>query len=207
MATDRVMRRQCTGVAVALMPRHRPGMLTGGFQTTEIDVQERSMGKLPFKGETGAAWPRTRLQHNIVAPELSRTYRRGCGDMRRPSVAGTATPNDRRSPFFSSLTQPWVPGLLRQGCGMERPAVVMERQVEIAAREDLVDLRHRRTLGATAKCQKRVFPCGFPLCVEGHGTSHHFALIFTACGAASVAAAQPRIPKKHNRYNRLLARP
>ncbi len=37
-------------------------------------------------------------------------YRRGSRDTRRPCLAGTATPNDRRSLAFSSLTRPWVPG-------------------------------------------------------------------------------------------------
>jgi hypothetical protein len=120
-------------------------------------------------------------------------YRRGSGDMRRPCVAGTATPNDRQSLSFSSLTRPWVPGSLRQGCGVERPTVVIEQQAEIVAKEDLVDIRRRCTLWATIKCQRRVFPCGFPLHVENHGSSRHFALIPTASGAASAASAYPRI--------------
>ena len=33
----------------------------------------KEQGKLASKGETGAAWPRTRLLQSIDAPELSRT--------------------------------------------------------------------------------------------------------------------------------------
>jgi hypothetical protein len=42
---------------------------------SKLDVQERSGGMSTCKGETGAVWPRTRLQHNIVVSELSRTKR------------------------------------------------------------------------------------------------------------------------------------
>ena len=119
-------------------------------------------------------------------------YRRGFGGRRRPSVAGTANLNDRKSLAFSSFTRLRVPGLLRQGCGVERPIVVMEQQVEIIAREDSVDLRRRHTPRATVKCHIKILPFGFPLHVEDHGPSHHFALMPTAGGAASAAAAQPR---------------
>jgi len=59
--------------------------------------------------------------------------------------------------------------------------------------EDHVDLRCRRALGAHAKCGGGVFPSGFPHHVEELGPSHHFARIPTADGAASAAAALPRI--------------
>ena len=41
--------------------------------------------------------------------------------------------------------------------------------------------------------RRRVFTCGFPYHVEDHGPSHHLTVIPTAGGAASAAAAQPRI--------------
>ena len=40
---------------------------------------------------------------------------------------------------------------------------------------------------------KGVSPSSFPHHVEEFGPTHHFAIIPTACGAASAAAAQPRI--------------
>ena len=43
------------------------------------------------------------------------------------------------------------------------------------------------------KLRRRVFPSGFPHHVEDFGPSHHFSRIPTAGGAASTAAAQPRI--------------
>ncbi len=66
-------------------------------------------------------------------------------------------------------------------------------QPEPAAREDLVDLCRRRTSGATVRCQMGVFPSGFPRHVADLGPIHNFAVIPTAGGAASAAAAQPRI--------------
>ena len=37
-------------------------------------------------------------------------HRRGSGDKRRPCLANTVTPNDRRSSAFSFLTRPGIPG-------------------------------------------------------------------------------------------------
>ena len=68
-----------------------------------------------------------------------------------------------------------------------------EEQPELAAREDLVDHRRRRTPGATVRCQRGVFPSGFPRHVADLGPIHHSTVIPTAGGAASAAAAQPRI--------------
>ena len=62
-----------------------------------------------------------------------------------------------------------------------------------AARQDRIDLRGRGTSGATSQCQREVFPCGFFHHVEDSVPSHHFTVKPTADGAASVAAAQPRI--------------
>ena len=68
-----------------------------------------------------------------------------------------------------------------------------EEQPEPATREDLVDFCRRRTSGATVRCQMGVFPSGFPRHVADLGPIHHFTVIPTAGGAASAAAAQPRI--------------
>ena len=94
---------------------------------------------LPFKGRdrrrvaaNGAA---TQHRGDLVLP-----YRWGSGDRRRLGLAtDTATPNDRRSWAFSSLTRPWVLGISSQGSGVESPTGNPE-QTEGAAREDLVDL-------------------------------------------------------------------
>ena len=79
---------------------------------------------------------------------------------------------------------------------MSRPTTTSrpeEEQPEPAANEDLVDLRRRRTSGATVRCQRGVFPSGFPRHVADLGPIHHSTVIPTAGGAASAAAAQPRI--------------
>ena len=104
-------------------------------------MQERSRGKLPFKVETCAAGPRTRLQHNIVAQELYRTVG-GLGlwgqeaarpsqhhDPQRPTSLGFQLPH----PTLGTM-------ILSQGCGVESPTWKLE-QPEGATREDLVDLR------------------------------------------------------------------
>ena len=76
---------------------------------------------LPRKEETDAAWPRTRLQHDIVAPELSSTVgglERGGGQaesaprLQQPTILGFQLPH----PTLGT-------GILRQGCGAESPSV------------------------------------------------------------------------------------
>ncbi len=52
--------------------------------------------------------------------------------------------------------------------------------------------RPTRPKGA-CEMRREVFPSGFPHHVEDFNPSHHFARIPTACGAASAAAALPRI--------------
>ncbi len=64
---------------------------------------------------------------------------------------------------------------------------------EGAARPYRVDIRRGVTLGATTKCPREVFPCGFLHHVEDFGPSHHYTLILTAGVATSAAAAKPQI--------------
>ena len=86
---------------------------------------------------------------------------------------------------------------LTLGCvyTMSRPTTTGPRaeQREGDAKEDLADLRRRRTSGATVRCQRRDFPSVFPHHVEELIPSHHYTVIPTAGGATSVAAAHPRI--------------
>ena len=68
----KTLRRKGTRVAAASPLRRRPG-LTGRPQTSDFVCPEKDRGRLPFKGKTDVAWPRTRLLPNIVAAELPRT--------------------------------------------------------------------------------------------------------------------------------------
>jgi len=66
-------------------------------------------------------------------------------------------------------------------------------QPDIVAREDLDDRRRRYTLGANVTCRGGGVPNAFPHRAEDSGPSHHLSVIPTASGAASAAAALPRI--------------
>ena len=73
-----------------------------------LQVQARSEGMLPSKGETGVAWPRTRLQHSIVATALSRTEGgQGTGDR---SALCWRDPHRPPDPGPTAMkARPWAP--------------------------------------------------------------------------------------------------
>jgi len=68
--------------------------------------------------------------------------------------------------------------------GTEQPEGLQDRIETIFAAE----APHGRLRNA-----RQGFSRGFPHHVEDHGPSHHFRSISSACGAASAAAAYPRI--------------
>ena len=69
--------RTCGGGVRDLRPHRRygndPACRGENIQRTYYYVQKRSGGVLPCKEKADVAWPRTRLQPNIVAVELPRT--------------------------------------------------------------------------------------------------------------------------------------
>ena len=102
-------------------------------------------------------------------------------DPRRPSILGFQLPHP-------------TPGTRDFKSRMRRG----ESDRETGATGGRCKKRSRRSLLTTRPMgdrgmRRRVFTCGFPHHVEDFGPSHHLSVIPTACGAASTAAAQPRI--------------
>ncbi len=128
----------------------------------------------------------------VAASRLRRLSRTegglGTGEAAHSAANDPYRPPDQAPQFYKPGPGPRND---KYNCGEEKPKG--QEQPEGAAREDLVDLRRRRTPGATARCQRGVFSSGFPHHVEEFIPSHHSTVISTAGGAASAAAAQPQI--------------
>ncbi len=162
----------------------------------------RSGGEIPGKksqtnvqtwSAAGAAMQRRASSLRPVAASGLRRLSRTEGGLGTGVAAHSATIDPYRPPDQAPQFPKPDPGPRNDmsGCGEEKPKV--QEQPEGAAREDLVDLRRRRTPGATTRCQRGVFSSGFPHHVGEFIPSHHSTVIPTASGAASEAAAQPHI--------------
>ena len=108
---------------------------------------------------------------------------------RSRKIGGQHPPTTSR---MSSAATSMSPGLTRQKTRGRR------RQETSGAAGGSCKRRSRRSSPPTrprGACEvwRVFFPSGFPHHVEDLGPSHHFARIPTACGAASAAAALPRI--------------
>ncbi len=88
----------------------------------------------------------------------------GGWDRRRPGVAGTATPNNRRSLAFSSVTRPWVPRFY------VKVATWRVRQWNRSSRRRFKGRSRRSSIPThpmgDCEMRRRVFTCSFPHHVE-----------------------------------------
>ncbi len=91
-------------------------------------------------------------------------------------------------PFFSTVPLDPVEQYRSTNKGIGATTHTSE-QLERDAREDLVDLALRRTLGATYQEREGVFPNGFPHIVKKFIPSQLILVIPNASGATSVASA------------------
>ena len=146
---------------------------------------------LPFKGRDRRRVAADGAATSIVAAESSRTVG-GLGIGGGQAYQLAPRPPTTADPELSAPSPD--PGYWDFKSRMRRG----ESDREIGAAGGRCKRRSRRSWMTTrprGDCgmRRRVFTCGFPHHVEDHGPSHRLTVIPTAGGAASAAAAQPRI--------------
>jgi hypothetical protein len=128
----------------------------GAISQRTLYVHERRGGMLSFKGETGAAWPCTRLQHNIMVSELS-SNEGVWGHEAARQDGSTAIPTNNRivAPHLGNLDlgTPNTKTRLRRGETEGDAAVYGSLQGDGAARGRCKAILHRRLRRRMSDCK------------------------------------------------------